>query len=556
MRESPNTKKLQANISSRFDALAAFASSELESRKQSRRKSTNNSPDVRGSWEMQKGGQMPMAGGFAPTMHDPHGAMHPVSGAPPPDLLSAQLSNAGLACATSINPISLNPSPWQLEFMNKLQNTGEIHGDEKKAEMRSGTEPAMFVAGHYTPKGKKPIPLKLSPTPPPKPVEADPPIEDLAPPKTPGKDFEESIFSSSGPKPSGTVDGTSCSSSSANNATDASKYSTAPSEEDYADVQFHKKFSRKGGRKYCKPLTHNVASKDVPSKKQNANGSSVQKKEVDGLKTKAQSAVPTVVLQRPPGHDPPKLAIKQQHSSHFANKGTPPTSLPASSSSTSSSTSNQQGNKYSNSSSNQGKHDTNLGPFIELRSAGLKQVPNPPSSGSSHTPLAILTTSAGTQRFTGSGYYTGAMPSPGMHPQPINPELLDRSQARGNTQPHPGMQSSNESYRSPFSTPPPPPSSRGTPSSSDSALSDTHGSMRATPPSHGGRGLPPNVSPLSSGNVPMPGGFINGVMQPYGVGQQTGDLGMPTYIPNAANYMPVTHSGHGPSYLMQYGTPR
>lgn len=561
VRESPNTKKLQANISSKIDALAAFASSQLDRSKQIRRQSTGNSPgDTHGSWDPHKqGGQMPR---YMPTLHESQPGVQPTTAGGNPDLLSAQLSNAGLACATSLHALSAAaaaaaPNPWQMAFMNKLQNSGEEHsssGGIKKNEI----EPTLFLSGHYTPKGKKPIPMKLSPKNPPKPLEPDPAGEELVPPKTPGKDFEdETIFSSSSGssclKQSSTVGSSSMSSSTVSE----SKHGAVPTEEDarYADVQFHKKFSRKEGRKYCKPPSHNVANQEAQGaqgKRQSSVGSSAQKSERDGQKSKTQSSVPTVVLQRPPGHDPPKLAIKQQHSSHYISKSS------SSSTSSTTSTSSQQGSKYS---SSQGKHDPKLGPFIELRSPGLKQVPNPPPTGAPvSTHQTLLTTSASAQRYVGSTYYTSALASSGIHPQAVNVELLDRSQSRGSSSgapSHSNLQSSTESYHSPFSTPPPPPTSRGTPSSSDSAHSDNHGSMRGTPPSHGGRSMPPTMSPLPS-SVPIPGGYaINGVMPQYGVNQQqSADLGMPTYLPNSGNYMPVTHSGHGPSYLMQYGTPR
>eukprot|EP00057_Strongylocentrotus_purpuratus_P007426 XP_011661900.1 PREDICTED: histone-lysine N-methyltransferase, H3 lysine-79 specific isoform X1 [Strongylocentrotus purpuratus] len=559
VRESPNTKKLQANISSKIDALAAFASSQLDRSKQIRRQSAGNSPgDIHGSWDTHNPSQMPAGSRYMPTLHESQAGVRPAA-AGPHDLLSAQLSNAGLACATSIHGMTpAAPNPWQMAYMNKIQgsdeagaNSGKREQKEKKSEAKSANEPTMFVSGHYTPKGKKPIPVKLSP----KPLEQDPSGDELVPPKTPGKDFEEeNIFSSSSLKQGSTVSNSSSSSSTSTKTevmTVVAKRNTVPPQEDtsYTDVQFHKKFSRKGNRWNCKPSSSlNVPGQEAQSKKHSAVGSSTQKKEGEGQKGKTQSPVPTVVLQRPPGHDPPKLAIKQQHSSHYHSKG-------SSSTTSTSAVSSQQGTKYS-SSSNHGKHDPNLGPFIELRSAGLKQVPNPPPGGAPiTTQQTLLTTSAGTQRFTGGTYYTSALASSGIHPQA---DLLDRSQNRGSggSQSHSSLQSSTESYRSPFSTPPPPPSSRGTPSSSDSTHSDSHGSMRATPPSHGARSLPPTMSPLPS-SVPLPGGYaMNGVMPQYAVNQQTGDLGMPTYLPNTGNYMPVTHSGHGPSYLMQYGTPR
>nr|XP_054764002.1 histone-lysine N-methyltransferase, H3 lysine-79 specific-like isoform X1 [Lytechinus pictus] len=555
VRESPNTKKLQANISSKIDALAAFASCQLDRSKQIRRQSTGNSPgDIHGSWDNHNPSQGAVGGRYMPTLHESQAGIRPPATGGPHDLLSAQLSNAGLACATAL-PAA--PNAWQMAFMNKIQSSeeGGANGGpkEKKPEVKSVNEPKMFMSGHYTPKGKKPIPVKLSP----KPLEPDPSGDDLVPPKTPGKDFEEeNIFSSSSTKQSSTVSNAS-SSSSINTKTEATtgvaKRNTVPPEEDtsYSDVQFHKKFSRKGNRWNCKPSSHNVAGQEVQSKKHSAVGLSAQKKEGEGQKTegpksKTQSSVPTVVLQRPPTHDPPKIAIKQQHSSHYHSKG--------SSTPVSSAMSSQQGPKYS-SSSGHSKHDPNLGPFIELRSAGLKQVPNPPPSGAPiTTQQTLLTTSTGTQRFTGGTYYTSALASSGIHP---GADHLDRSQNRGSgSQSHSSLQSSTESYRSPFSTPPPPPSSRGTPSSSDSTHSESHGSMRATPPSHGGRSLPPTMSPLPS-SVPIQGGYaMNGVMPPYGVNQQPGDLGMPTYIPNTGSYMPATHSSHGSSYLMQYGTPR
>ncbi|XP_071508082.1 uncharacterized protein [Diadema antillarum] len=550
VRESPNTKKLQANISSKIDALAAFASSQLDRSKQIRRQSTGGSPDVHGSWDSHKTGTLPAGGCYLPTVPESQGGGHPV--VTDSQDLSAQLCNAGLACATSIHPLP-NPNSWQMAHLSKAQNagdTGSAHsknsGSEKTADLRPNNEPPLFISGHYTPKGKKPIPLKLSPKPPARHVDSEPSTEELVPPKTPGKDLEETASSSLANSKHTSVSTTSLSES----MTTPTKYSGQPSvptsqDTNYADVQFHKKFSRKEGRKYCKPTTHSIATQDAQSKKQTEAGSSPHRKEAESQKTKRQSPVPTVILQRPPSHDLPKLAIKQQHSSHYTSKGN-------------TSSNSQQANKFSGggTANTHAKHDTNLGPFIELRSSGLKQVPNPPptaASISSHQPL--LTTSAGTQRYTGSSYYTNTLAPSGIHSQGVNQELLDRSQSRS-SQPHATLQASGDSYRSPFSTPPPPPSSRGTPSSSDSAHSESHGSLRTTPPTHTGRSLPPTMSPLQS-SVSHPSGYaINGVMPPYGVNQASGDLGMPTYIPGAGNYMPVTHSGHGPSYLMQYGTPR
>ena len=54
VKESPNTKKLQAKISSGFDALAAFASTELDRSKQIRRQSAGNSPENQGRRDASK----------------------------------------------------------------------------------------------------------------------------------------------------------------------------------------------------------------------------------------------------------------------------------------------------------------------------------------------------------------------------------------------------------------------------------------------------------------------------------------------------------------------
>ncbi|XP_038048561.1 histone-lysine N-methyltransferase, H3 lysine-79 specific-like isoform X2 [Patiria miniata] len=76
VKESPNTKKLQAKISSGFDALAAFASTELDRSKQIRRQSAGNSPENQGRRDASKspigaGGRSP----HVPQVASPEGTL-------------------------------------------------------------------------------------------------------------------------------------------------------------------------------------------------------------------------------------------------------------------------------------------------------------------------------------------------------------------------------------------------------------------------------------------------------------------------------------------------